>query len=163
MNEKMIWVSPKCAVQRFEANDHVAVCENFTDTYYRFSCNAFKGWREFLADLWVYKEQTGDNDTWMTEWTGNASNSKNLYEDGFLDYNYFTACGNTTEYLKEEEVNSIQRGWMDRNSLDVWSPTSGDAENFAYNVWIWTDSSGAHHASTDVDIHKQTTIGDHSK
>lgn len=159
MNEMMTWESPKCAVQRFEANDHVAVCEDFENTYYRFSCNAFKRWNDYFADLWVYNDQTSDSPDWMSTWTGTKDNSNNLTPGA----KSFTACGEDTEYLDADEVNSIQRGWFDANALDVWSLTSGDAESFKFNVWIWKDNSGGLHASTDVDIRTQTTIGDHSK
>lgn len=108
---KNVWTRPLTMVQRFEANEYVAACENGPG--YKFECNAEAG------RLYYYEWGDGKIDgvytgRWSADYIGSYSpcedkhetSSVNDFYDGFVDYNR-----NGRQDTGEGVIVWIERSW----------------------------------------------------
>lgn len=173
MNEMMTWVSPKCAVQHFEANDHVAICNDFTNRFYRFICEVRGSGGGYMddqwGDLWVWNGQNENSSKDLNDYTYSGTNNMtNLTTD--TDYIFgvpttrvevetCVGSGNNIHYIKEDDVKwgtNLWAGIFDNNGWD-WGT------DYESKIYIYKDNAGKYHSSYNFDTFEETVAGNFSR
>lgn len=113
--EKRVWTKPLAEVEQFMANEYIAKCDDTTNKYYKFVCDAGRsGW-----DHYVYFEDNG---------------VEGLQKDGdyYRGYGYHP-CGKV-HYAKEENTDFIT-GYISTSRNGTYSEVV---------IWKGEDNNNVH-------------------